>query len=200
MTFDELKTELADRGFSDLSDTRLGRYINYARAELDRMYLWPWRESFATSTAPMTITDLGPIEAVTNESRDFRLPAAQFRDLIDWNGDLSTSGIPECYYVAWPSGAPVVATFPTNTDTIGVQYWKVTTDLAGDGDEPESPDEAHYLIVDLAVRRASRDVGDHEGAEAIQSEIDRQINDLLIQYPMGVADFPGHIVQPSTDW
>jgi hypothetical protein len=199
MTFAELKTELSDRGFSDLSDARLGRYINYARAELDRMYLWPWREKSGTGTAPITISDLGVIEAVTNESQDYRLPQRQYRDLLDQHGDLSTSGTPECYYVGWPSGVPVVGTYPTNTDTIGVQYWKVTADLTG-SQEPDSPDEAHYLIVDLAVRRASRDVGDHEGAEAIQSEIDRQINDLLIQYPTGIADNPGHIVQPTSDW
>jgi hypothetical protein len=197
MTFAELKTELADRGFSDLTDTRLGRYINYARAELDRMYLWPWREKSGTGTAPVTIADLGQVEAVTNESQDYRLQAAQFRDLLDAHGDISTSGTPECYYRAFVSGSPVIATYPTNSDTLGVQYWKVTPDLSGSSDEPESPDDAHYLIVDLAVRRALLDVGAEERVATVQQEIDRQIDNLCEQYPPGVGDFQGHIVQPS---
>jgi hypothetical protein len=48
MTFAELKTELAARGFDHLSDTRLGQYVNQARAELDGMHMWPYREDSAT--------------------------------------------------------------------------------------------------------------------------------------------------------
>jgi predicted trehalose synthase len=164
------------------------------------MHLWPWREKSVTGTAPVSITDLGVIEAVTNESQDYRLQQAQFRDLLDAHGDLTTSGSPECYYIGWPSGSPVVATYPSNADTIGVQYWKVTADLSGSSDTPASPTETHYLIVDLAVRRAALNAGDHDGAAAVQQQIDRQVGDLMEQYPPGVGDFQGHIVQPSSDW
>jgi hypothetical protein len=200
MDYSTLKTELLVRGFSDLGDTRAGRYINAARAELDRMHLWPWREKSVTGIAPVSVTDLGTIEAVTNETLDYRLQAAQFRNLLDWYGDLSTTGTPGCYYLASPSGTPVVATYPTGSDTIGVQYWKVTADLSSAGDEPDSPSEAHYLIVDLAVRRAYRDKHQHQEAEAIQSEIDRQLAALLDQYPPGVGDHQGHIILPGQDW
>lgn len=200
LTFEALKTELGDRGFSDLSDSRRGYYINAARAELDRMHLWPWREASGTGTAPLTVSDLGVIEAVTNETQDYALTRREYRDLVNQYGDISTSGTPSFYYVGWPSGAPVVATYPTSSDTIGVQYWKVTADLADPSDEPDSPDDAHYLIVDLAVRRAYRDVDNHEGADAVQEEIDRQLNDLLVQYPPGFMDDQGLSVLPSSDW
>jgi len=188
MTFAELVQELKDRGFSDLTDTRAKRYINAARAELDRMYLWPWREQSVTGTAPIEITDLATIEAVTNETGDYRLRPSQYAALLDAYGDVSTAGTPLYYYRASPAGVPTIATYPTNDDTLGVQYWKVTEDLVADGDEPESPTEAHYLIVDLAVRRAARDVRDHQGAEAIQSEIDRQLDALWNQYMPGIPD------------
>lgn len=195
LTFSDLKTELSDRGFSDLSDTRRGVYINSARAELNR-YLWPWRESSVTGTAPLSIPTLGQIEAVTNETRDYRLEAAQFSDLLDSFGDLSTSGSPTYYYRASPSGTPAIATYPTSaTDVIGVQFWAIEADLSASGDTPDCPSEMHYLIVDLAVRRASRDVGDHAGAEAIDTEVQRQIGALLDTYPCGVADDPGHYIR-----
>jgi hypothetical protein len=36
--FSALKQELSDRGFDELSDTRLGQFINQGRAELDNLY------------------------------------------------------------------------------------------------------------------------------------------------------------------
>jgi hypothetical protein len=199
MQFSDLKTEFAERGFDDFSDARRGTFINAARAELDRLHLWPWREKSATGVAPFTVADLGIIESVTNETTDCRLQAAQFRDLVDAHGDLSTSGTPDCYYIAWPSGSPVVATYPSNSDTIGVQYWKVTVDLSAAGDEPASPDDVHPLIVDLAVVRAYRAKDNHEAARELRAEVDLQIQHLLAQYPPGVGDFEGHIVSPG-DW
>jgi hypothetical protein len=199
MTFADLKTELADRGLSDLTDTRRGFYINAARAELDSLYLWPWRETSVTGTAPVTVSDLAVIEAVTNETQDYQLEVAQWRDLQRDYGDVSTSGSPTFYYTSRPSGDPVVGTYPTNSDTIGIQYWKVTPDVTG-VEEPASPDEAHLLIVDIAQQRAlGREVGNWEGANAMQPEIDRQVDRLLSQYPPGVGDGQGYTIV-TTDW
>ena len=203
MDFSELKHELAERGNADLTHTRMGRYINAARAELDRMYLWPWRENSAEGTAPMIVTDLARVEAVINQSQsDQRLRPAQYKDLLDAYGDLTTAGTPMYYYISRPLSDPVIATYPTSdTDTIGVQYWKVTADLVNSTDEPESPAEAHYLIVDLAVRRASRDIRDHQGAEAIQSEIDRQLDALWNQYMPGIPDETSvYVVSTNPYW
>ena len=194
MNFSDLKTEFAERGFDDFSDTRRGSFINQGLRELDRWALWPWREKSVTGTAPLTVTDLGVIEAVTNETQDYPLKGAQFRDLLSFYGDRSISGTPEVYYVAWPSGVPVVATYPDNSDTIGVQYWKVTADLSASSDEPSSPDDVHPLIVDLAVVRAYRAKDNHEAARELRAEVDHQLQQLLVQYSPGVADDPGHIV------
>lgn len=192
MDFTALKAELAARGFDYLSSTRQGYYINAARAELDRMYLWPWREASTTGTAPLTISDLAAVEAVVNTSQSNQvLTPIDYRTLTERFNDLSTAGLPTYYYTARPS-SPEVAVYPTSTtDTIGVQYWRVTSDLSSGSDTPASPSEAHYTIVDLAVRRAYRDSDNHAEAEAIQSEIDRAIGQLLIQYPPGIADHSG---------
>jgi hypothetical protein len=197
MTFAELKTELAARGFSDLSDARLGIIINQARRKLDRMYLWPWRESFITGEAPLLIGDLGIIEAVTNETRQETLDPAQYRWLTKVEGaNLDESGVPSYYYVGWPDGNIVLATYPTSTDTIGVQYWKVTSDLAEDDDVTVTPEEVDDVVLDIANQRAYRDRHNHAEAREMQVEIDDAIDTLLQQYPPGSADGQGHIVEP----
>jgi hypothetical protein len=203
VNFSELKTELKARGFDDLSDARAGVYVNAARAELDRLALWPWREKSVTGTAPVTVSDLGTIEKVLNTSQsDAPLRKVDYQTLIECYSDLSTAGSPWAYYVAWPSGSPVVATYPTSSDTIGVQFWRVSPTLTGT-DTPLSPENAHYLIVDLAVRRAYRDRDNHQAAESVQSEIDRQLDGLLVQFPPGIADGPDAYVgvgYHSEDW
>jgi hypothetical protein len=189
MQFSDLKTALSERGFDDFSDTKLGRLINEGRRELDRMDLWPWLEASATGTAPMTITDLGEIEAVINTSRDDELLLPhEYQRLLAAYGDLSTTGVPVYYYRSRPSGDPVVATYPTSSDTIGVQYWKVTTDLSGASDEPAAPDELHPLILDISTRRAWREKNQHDEARAIQEEVALQIADLRLRYTPGVRD------------
>jgi hypothetical protein len=202
--FTALKAELVARGFDSLSTTRQGYYINAARAELDRMFLWPWREKSASGTSPLSVSDLGRIEKVTNSSQSaLPLAKADRSTLIDIYGDLSVSGTPGYYYVASPSGSTQVVAIPVSTNTISVQYWKVTVDLSGASDTPASPSEAHYTIVDLAVRRAYRDNDDHGAAAALQPEIDNAIAQLVEQYPPGQPDGPDGFVGvtgASEDW
>ena len=200
MDFDSLKTELSDRGFSDTTDSRRGIYINAGRAELDRMYLWPWRETSATGTAPLIVTDLGVIEMVTDETRSLPLEVAQYRDLANSFGDLTTDGNPQYYYVGRSSGSAVIATYPESSNSIGVQYWKRTPDLSVSSDDPASPDEAHLLIVDLAERQLRRRLGDAEGVAVLSADIERQIADLLQQYPPGAADGQGFTVVSTQFW
>lgn len=194
MTFAEMKAELVARGFDTLTTTRQGYLINAARAEFDRTFLWPWREASVTGTSPLAITDLAganSIEAVVNTSQSsLPLTRLDYRSLLAAYGDLSTSGSPSYYYVASPSGAFEVATYPSNSDTIGVQYYKRTPDLSADGDTPASPSECHYTIVDIAVRRAYRDNDDQAAAAGLQPEIDNAISQFLISYPPGQADGP----------
>jgi hypothetical protein len=203
VTFDDLTIELLDRAFDGLTIPRAERYVNAARAELDRMFLWPWREKTTTGTSPLPVSDLGRIAAVTNSSQRYDLSAADFHSLSDAYGDLSIAGSPGLYYVSWASGTPTVTTFPSNGDTLSVRYWKVTPDLVNGTDVPDSPSEAHYTIVDLAVRRAYRDNDEHDNAAALQPEIDNAIAQLLEAYPPGTPDGPEAYVGvtgASCDW
>lgn len=204
MNFQNLKDELAARGFDHLTDTRLGQYVNWARGELDDMFRWPYREKSVTGVAPLTVADLGVIEAVTNETQHYTLRPYPFGGLLEDFGDLSLTGTPSFYYVAWPSGVPVVATYPASTQTIGVQYWQVPPDLGAGSDTPLAPRRFHGLLVDLAVRRAYRDRDNHEAAETLQKEIDRQVQVMVAallggQQVQGAASY-AQVTGAAEDW
>jgi hypothetical protein len=203
VNFSELKTELAARGFDYLSDTRLGQYINQAVAELDETELWPYREESVTGTAPLAISDLGTIEQVINVSQSNRsLDPGEYGDLVAMFGDLSVDGTPSYYYVAWPSGVPTVATYPESSDTIGVQFYRVTGEMTGSSDTPAAPTRFHGLIVSIAVREAYRDSDNHQAAEALQAQIDRDLNRMraaLFTDQVQGASFI-RIVAGSEDW
>jgi len=180
MNFSELKTELSDRGFQHLSDTRLGRYVNRAVARLDGMYRWPYREDNGIGIAPLVVPALGQVEAVTNQSQgDYPLSESSYKDLTEWYGDLTTEGPPRYWYRAYVSGDPIVATYPVSTtDIIGVQFWKITEELTGTN-TPEAPDRYHMLYVDLAVQMAYRDMDAHAMAEAMRPEINQQVLEMM---------------------
>lgn len=175
MTFAELYAELEARGFTHLSVTRRKQIVNDAVAELDEMFPWPYREASGEGTAPLTVADLGAIEQVTNETDQYVLEPRTFQWLSDMYGDLSTSGNPSFYYVAWPSGSPVVATYPSNSDTIGVQYWRTSPTLSADGDEPLAPARFHQAYLLIAQRMAESERGNLAVAQGLQGEIDRMV-------------------------
>lgn len=182
MNFSELKQELADRGYSYMDDSRLGRYVNWARAELDEHVEWPYREAYAIGAAPLTVADLGTVEAVVNTTTDGRLVRMDYNNLLEYYGDLSVTGSPVYWYRATPGGVPTIGTFPVG-DSIGVQYWNITPDLTGT-QTPASPARYHGLIVDIAVRRAAMDESDFQAVQVLGNEIDRALgamrNALLV--------------------
>jgi hypothetical protein len=179
MNFAALKTELAARGFDGLSATRLGYYINDARQQLDNSHLWPYREASVTGTAPLSVSDLGTIEAVTNESAHYPLTPATYQVLLDSFGDIGIAGMPEFFYVAWNNGTPEVATYATNGNTIGVQYWRRTPDLVADGDTPLAPADYHQIIVNLAVQRAYLDSDNIGAAQGLDAWVQARMADMV---------------------
>lgn len=195
MNFGTMKTELADRGFDALSVARRAQIINDAVAELDEQANWPYREASTTGLAPLPVADLGIIERVVNISQPLQLlEPVQYSQLVQEYGDLSIAGIPSCYYVAWPAGTPVVATYPTSTNTIGVQYWKVTAQLSSDADVPAAPVRFHQIYMLIAQRMAESERGNLSVAQGLQNEID------IATGRMGMALLNGQQLQGPYDY
>lgn len=180
MTFDELVTAVGDRGFAHVSTARRGRWVNTAVWELHGMARWPFLEKSVTGTAPLTVSDLGTVEQVTDETNDLVLQHAPWQTLNDWYGDLTTTGTPVWFYVAWPSGVPVVATYPVGTVTIGVQYWKVTAELSG-SNTPAAPTRFHSIYEDIAVREGYADSDNSAAAGQLQARINEKVAQMADQ-------------------
>lgn len=110
-------------------------------------------------------------------------------------GTLTTTGSPTYWYRTTTG----VATYPVTTDTVTVRYWKRTPVLT-ESDTPASPADHHMLIVDMAVQLAYRDSDNHQAAEGLQVDIDRQlaemVDDLL---PQSEPVFQ-RITWASEDW
>lgn len=200
----EIKARLNGPGYRFLSDTRVNRFINQARQEVDRSQLWGYLEKSVTGVSPLAITDLGTVEAVFNTTQSsYRLSKVDWQTLSDLYGDLSTSGSPSYYYIATPAGVPEVATYPSNSNVIGVQYWRVTADLSADSDEPAAPDDFHGLICDIATAIALRANRQHNEAAAYEQAIERERERMLATLTTGTPDGPDAyqaISYASEDW
>lgn len=179
MTFDELVDEVQARGFAHISDARVGRWVNAAVWELHGMLDWPFLEKSVTGTAPLTVSDLGTVELVTDETNDLPLQHCPWRTLKERHGDLSESGNPEWFYIAWPSGTPAIATYPVSSSvTIGVQYWRATPSLSG-SNTPAAPERFHDIYVDIAVRNAYPDSDNNNEAAKLQGKITGRISQMV---------------------
>jgi hypothetical protein len=198
LTFATLQTELSDRGFSRLSATRLGYFINQARADLDGYRLWPYRLTTASGAAPLTIADLGTIEEVVDTANNSNpLHYMSRRNLLDYYGTITTTGTPQFFYI--DNG--IVRTFPIG-GTLSVRYYKNAPDLTGT-QVPLAPFEFHFLIVDLAEQRAHRSKGDIATANALQPYIDQQLQGMVEdQFGQQIegGDFVQTITGSSEDW
>ena len=175
LTFATMQTELSDRGWSRLSATRLGYLINQARADLDNYACWPYRLASASGAAPLTIADLGVIEEVVNTavSGSPALDYVDRRTLKDTYGDLTTTGVPQWFYV--DNG--IVRTYPVG-GTLTVRYYKRTPDLTGT-QVPLAPADYHLLIIDMAEQRAHRGKGDVATANGLQPYIDAELAKMI---------------------
>lgn len=199
-TFATLQTEFFARGFDYLSDggaglTRAKQWVNDGYHALCEEEQWPFLETTATGTAPLTISDLRQILYVVDTTNDIRLREGDARDVVDLNPEVATTGTPSIY---WLDGLTTLRVYPTNTsNALSVRYLKVPTDLSADGDVPVVPGRYRNLIVDYAVCKALEDSSNHEEAARLrgmmQLDLDRMRRALLER----AGDDPDFIVQYS---
>lgn len=188
MNFVELKAELAARGYSRLSDARLGLCVNEGRRRLDNAALWPYRLASASGAAPLTIADLGSVEEVLDTSNSSQpLTHSPRRSILDDFGDLTTTGHPWYFYI--DNG--VVRTYPVG-GTLAVRYYKRTAVLTSTA-TPLAPEDYHMLYVDLAEEEAHAGKTDWAGAQALEARIQlkmqEMLNDLFGQQVQGADGF-----------
>lgn len=167
-----MRVELLARGFDYLSTTRANQFISDASSELDEMRTWPYRESTATGSTPLLVSDLGEVDTVFDTGQVRELQPMTRADLIDAYGDLSAvSGGSFAYYI---TSGNTINSYPLGA-TVRVQYWAITPTLTSDAQTPLSPARWHQIIVHMAVRRAYLDSDNFDAAQGVQIEIDRLV-------------------------
>jgi hypothetical protein len=136
------------------------------------MYRWPYLKTGTSSIA--TIADLAQVDSVYNTTGGYTLDEATFEELqIDYSDTLTATGSPSYWYRT----SAGVGTYPITTDSIMVTYWKRSPVLT-ETDTPLAPSDYHMLYVDIATAMAYRDSDNHQAAEAMQVDIDRQVAEM----------------------
>lgn len=158
-TFATLLSDVLARGYAQYNDAgpqlaMVKRMINDSARDIDGMYQWGYRETTATGTPPMAITDLGQIQAVTNVTGPYTLVPRDRRDLRQEYGDLTTAGTAVFYYI---TGGSTINVYPVQAGlTLTVDYWKTAPDMTADGDLPLMPDRYRRVIVEQTVIKLAR--------------------------------------------
>lgn len=196
-TFATLKTSLSDRGFSYLSDTRLGEYVNQGYYRIAEAHPWIWTQTTATGTAPLTISDLGQILSVVDTTNKTPLTVVERDEVIDDLGaDLTQTGTP---MVAYRSTETQLSVYPANTSvSLSVRYCKVPAVLTGT-DTPIVPTRYHLVIADAAEIEALRDTDDDSTAERREQTLERRLQRMKEFHHVNLAN-PGYTQSAPRDY
>lgn len=177
MTFAQLLTEFYARGFNYLDDSGAGtirakRFINQAYHDICEMDDWPFLQTSVTGTVPLSISDLGTVESIIDQTDKRVIQPADRRSLVDAYVDLSQEGNPESYYI---TEGDTINTYPVSTNSLKVRYWRLVNDLEESTDQPVIPARYQYAIIEYACMRAYTDSDNPEMAQFCRSEGDRLI-------------------------
>lgn len=189
MDFSTLQTELFAFGFDDWNDagtglTRAKRLLNESYKRICDAEPWVFLETTASGTAPLTVSDVRQVLAVTDNTQDRNLRYVAREHLERLYPDLPETGVPYYWYFA---SETQIGVYPANTsDTIEVLYLKNPTDLSASGDTPVIPTRFHFLIV-LGAAMDAHAYKDNAGAEALVA-LERRFDRLMLE--MRMNQFP----------
>lgn len=201
LAFSDLKTEVFNRGFDSLNDggtgaSRVARWVNDAMHEIDEIERWPYRAATATGAAPLTVSDLGDVEAVYDSTNGARLAPIDRGALVQGDADLAATGTPTVFYLV----GNVVTVWPVAAVSLSVTYWKVGPDLSGNSDTPLMPDRFRMAIVNYAVASALEDKSNYQEAAVARASGDRLVERMRESYVLQAGGARQAVFGYSEDW
>lgn len=181
MTLDDARTALQERGFDELSDTRLDEILNLAKNQFEDVFPFPWLEDTATGTAPLTIDDLKAVLYVVDTSNRVELMGVPAQQVVsDLDPIVATTGQP---VVWWQNGANVLEVYPASTSVqLSVRYVKESPELSLDADTPLIPARYHATWVDLAAVRAYLDGDNPEAAAQLRAVVAQDLQAIVSRF------------------
>jgi hypothetical protein len=160
LTLAELRTEFFARGFDYLTTTRANTFLQAAQDEICEMHPWPFLESTAIGTSPLTISDLRQVLSVVDTTNDVELWGIDRREIVTADPSVNDSGPPTQFYL----DSDTVIAWPGDAVSLAVRYLKVANELSDDDDEPDTPSRYDEILIDGAVIRAYKDSDNMEAA------------------------------------
>lgn len=198
MTLLEMRTEVKARGFDEVGDARIDRWINRGLSRIYDRQSWPFLYDIATGPAPLTITDLRAVNSVRDTTNGVSLGWQDIRAIRD--GDPGDDGAGEA--TSWYVDGETIAIYPASGATISVDYVKSGPDLVADDDETLLPARYDLLAVDAAVCEAYKDSDNLEAWQILRGDVDEQLAEMELAILVPNFDSADSIVNTnsSTDW
>jgi hypothetical protein len=193
---DAARTELRERGFDYLSDSRCNHFLNTALTEIEDAFPWPWLEDTATGTAPLTITDLKQPLYVVDTDGQRELLSIPYRDLVIDDPTLAATGEPSYWSL---DGLDTVVVYPTRSVSLTVRYIKTSPVLQDAADEPLIPERYHGVWVDRAVVEALKDSDNHDAANTLLADVGRRVEQMCSVFADRVSSYQ-RVRFMSEDW
>lgn len=182
MTYVQLRQEVYDRGVDDslTTATRVGRWVNSAYQEVCGVALWPFLETSATGTPPLTIADVRKVLSVEDTTNAVDLEWTDRIDVLDTDPTVIATGNPSWWYLT--AGGGSISVYPPSTSiSITAYYVKVPAALSSDGDAHLLPERFEELIVDGALIRAYTNLDNYDLAGALRQEWTTKLNNMRDQ-------------------
>jgi hypothetical protein len=181
-TLAELRTDLQDRGFNYLSQTRQDRMLNIGQKALCLEDEWPFLQVTMTGVAPLTISDAREIHSVASATNE--LVERDFDEINNGDPLLTQTGTAQYF---WRDGSSTLRVYPNDTSTTWtVRYLKTPATMTTAADVPAVPDDWRFLIVDYAVMAALRDRSNFQEADALFQAVQPDLNrmrEALVDLP-----------------
>ena len=194
-TYVELQDQVIEH---QLNDTKyrpsVKRWLNEAQARIVRQadirtqYLvTEIAYTGGTSNMPLP-SDYARLIEVADSTADADWSILEPMGMREFDEAPNASGVPTAYLVV----GQLLYLYPTpDTDAnVALSYWRMATDMAADGDEPEIPSDFHYLLVYYALMRCFQRENDYDAALYWQDQWETQLLKLRTELQYDTADPP----------
>lgn len=165
MDLSTARTELRNRGFTDLTNSRLNTFLNAGKNTFEDLYAWPWLETTQTGTSPMTISDLKSVLMVSDTTQRNILLGMDRQQVLRIDPTLAETRSPACYW--YLTGESTLKIWPATSASLSVLYIKFSAELSLDSDTPLIPSRYHDVWIDFAAVEAYRDNDEFDAASAL---------------------------------
>jgi len=179
----EARGELAGRGFDYLSASRMTIMLNNAKNAFEDAWPFPWLERTVTAAPPLLIADLKYVRMVKHVPTNDELWGLDFRQVAQDDTDLTVRGLPGYWWLEdGPDVGAILHVWPVATDQISVWYTGESPELVNQIDAPQIPARYHPIWIDYAVVQAYKDSDNFTGAQALQSDINGRMLQLIERF------------------